>query len=192
MIASLTPIAADDLGPDQTAPTHAGAMAVDAMVGRWWVLHTKPRNEKATAADLERRGVQHFLPLVVRQHRSRGRVWSSSVPLFPSYVFCCGRDDDRLTALRTNRIAHVLEVGDQDRFRDDLRQIQRVIASREPVNLFPRLHVGARCRVIGGPLAGLEGVVLRRRGAWRIYVSIAFLGQSAELEIDADRIELID
>ncbi len=192
MIANLTPITPDDVAADRSAQARGGPMAVEAMVGRWWVLHTKPRNEKSIAADLARCGVQHFLPLVVRQHRSRGRVWSSSIPLFPSYVFCCGRDDDRLAALRTNRIAHVLDVVDQEQFRDDLRQIQRITASNEPVDLFPRLRAGARCRVLGGTLAGLEGVVLRRRGPWRLYVSVAFLGQSAELEIDANRIELID
>ena len=28
----------------------------------WWVLHTKPRTEKALARDLRHAGVPHFLP----------------------------------------------------------------------------------------------------------------------------------
>lgn len=89
-------------------------------------------------------------------------------------------------------MAQVLEVADQARMRYDLAQIQRVVESDMPVDLYPRLRVGARCRVRAGSLMGLEGVVLRRRGPWRVYVSVQFVGQSAELEIEPDLLELLD
>jgi len=162
------------------------------MEGRWWVLHTRSRNEKALAADLDRLHVRHFLPLVERRRRYGGRVLPVQIPLFPGYLFLCGSPEDRLSALRTNRIANVLEVTDQDRLRTDLRHIYRVVKSSEPVDLYPRLHRGCRCRVIKGTLAGLEGVVIRRRGPWRVYVGVEFLGQSAELEIDPMLLEVLD
>jgi hypothetical protein len=83
-------------------------------------------------------------------------------------------------------------VADQERLKADLRHIHRVVVSKEPVDLYPRLRRGCRCRVITGTLAGLEGVVLRRRGLWRVYVGVEFLGQSAELEIDPMLLEVID
>ena len=165
---------------------------IDGLEGRWWVLHTKARNEKAVAADLEKMRINHFLPLVECRRTYNGRAQSVKIPLFPGYVFLCGGSDDRLKALRTNRVARVLEVGDQERLKSDLRHIYRVVASREPVDLYPRLRRGRRCRVISGTLAGLEGVVLRRRGLWRVYVGVEFLGQSAELEIDPMLLEVID
>ena len=114
------------------------------------------------------------------------------IPLFPGYLFLCGGSDARLVALRTHRCANVLEVADQERLKADLRHIHRVVESKEPVDLYPRLRRGCRCRVITGTLAGLEGVVLRRRGLWRVYVGVEFLGQSAELEIDPMLLEVID
>lgn len=165
---------------------------VERMVGRWWVLHTKARNEKALAGELDKLKIQTFLPLVVGRRTDRGRATRIKIPLFPGYLFLCGGNDARLAALRTNRIAHVLEVADQDRLRADLIRIQRVVLSDVPIDLHPRLRRGSRCRVVRGTLAGLEGVVLRRRGLWRVYVAVEFLGQSAELDINPDSLEAID
>ncbi len=165
---------------------------VEAFVGRWWVLHTRARNEKAVATDLQRHRVQHFLPLVRRMRIYSGRKRIVELPLFPGYVFLCGDLPERHLALQTHRVAQVLEVADQDGMRFDLAQIQRVVESEVPVDLYPRLRVGARCRVRTGSLMGLEGVVLRRRGPWRVYVGVQFVGQSAELEIEPDLLELLD
>ncbi len=165
---------------------------IDSFVGQWWVLHTRSRAEKAIASDLRRHSVQHYLPLI-RCKRAYGmRIREVSIPLFPGYVFLCGKDSDRLAALKTNRIAHVLTVPDQDKFRTELLQVQRVVESDEPVDLYPRLVVGARCRVLRGSLAGLEGQVRKRKGPWRVYISVEFLGQSVELEIDSTLLEVLD
>ncbi len=179
----------------QGSETAAGCSLFDPIVsapGLWWVLHTRARNEKAVAADLQRRDIRHYLPLVLSRRTSRGWRRSVQIPLFPGYVFLLGGDEERLAALQTNRVARILEVVDQDRLRTDLAQIHQVVESDEPVDLYPRLKEGCRCRVMRGTLVGLEGVVLRRRGPWRVYVGVEFLGQSAELEIDPDLLEIID
>jgi len=142
--------------------------------------------------DLKKLGIQHFLPLVRYRRVYGGKVRRVSIPLFPGYVFLCGRDEDRVQALRTRRVANVLHVADQEQLKHDLRQIHRVIESDEPIDLYPRLRKGARCRVTGGSLAGLEGVVIRRKGPWRVYVGVKFVGQSAELEIDPAFLMILD
>ncbi len=175
--------------------TESGAHAparIESFAGRWWVLHTKSRNEKAVSVELAHSKIDHFLPLVTRKRVYGSRVRRVELPLFPGYVFLCGGDADRVAALRTRRIANVLEVSDQERFKTDLVQIQRVVESSEQIGLYPKLKEGARCRVIGGGLIGIEGIVLKRRGPWRVYVGVQFLGQSAELEIDSDLLEVLD
>lgn len=162
------------------------------MAGHWFVLHTKARQEKAVAGDLETLGIQHFLPLVKYRRIQGGRVRRSSVPLFPGYIFLCGDEEDRLAALRTRRVANVLQVPDQVRLKSDLSHIWRVVDSEHPVDLYPRLRKGTRCRVTRGSLSGLEGVVIRRKGPWSVYVGVAFLGQSAELEIDPADLMILD
>ena len=160
--------------------------------GQWWVLHTKPRNEKAIAAILHRLDIVCFLPLAQHRRTCRGRVRLVNLPLFPGYVFLCGDWKAREAALKTNRVVKVLDVGDQERLKTDLVQIENVLRSGEPVDLYPGLRVGARCRVKSGAFAGLEGIVLRRRGLWRVYVAVHFIAQSAELELDSVMVEVMD
>lgn len=160
--------------------------------GRWWVLHTKPRCEKALACDLQRLSIAHYLP-VIRAKRTYGRRTTSvELPLFPGYLFMRGGNEERYAALRTDRIANVITVDDQERLRTDLRHIERVVASDFPVDLYRGLRIGRRCRVIAGPLRDVEGVVVRRRNSSRVYIEAAVIGQSAVVEIDSALLEPID
>jgi len=57
---------------------------------QWWVLHTKPRQEKSLARQLLEGKIGFYLPLITRRWRLRGRLMASHVPLFPGYVFLLG------------------------------------------------------------------------------------------------------
>src|SRR4051794_12249077 len=79
-------------------------------VPRWWAFYTRSRQEKSLARELIERNVPFYLPLVPRKLLIRGRGVQSYVPLFTGYVFVFGSNVDRINALRTNRVAHVLAV----------------------------------------------------------------------------------
>jgi transcriptional antiterminator RfaH len=174
-------------------PPEEEPVPIDAFIGVWWLVHTRPRNEKALSADLDRMGIDHFLPLVCRKRRYGRRTTSVLIPLFPSYLFLCGQDpEERYAALRTNRIAKLIDVADQERLKVDLRHVYTTTTGDQPVDLYPGIRRGRRCRVTYGSLKGLEGVVIRRRGQCRVYVGVDILGQSAEVEIDPSLLEVIE
>src|SRR5262245_4742909 len=129
---------------------------------RWWVLHSRPRAEKTLARQLLARSLPFFLPLYHRQWVSRGRRQSSYLPLFTSYVFLRGDDATRVTALTTNLVAYVLPVADQTRLYADLTRVHRLMQSGSPLAPEDRLEPGTRVEITAGPLAGLEGKILRR------------------------------
>ena len=165
---------------------------INVYTGRWWLVHTKSRNEKALASDLSALGIQYFLPLIQVKRKYASRVCCTDIPLFPGYLFMCGGDDEHYATLMTHRAAAVINVVDQERLRTELRHVYLVTMSSESVDLYPGLRRGRRCRIVRGSLAGLEGIVLRRRGSCRIYVGVEALGQSVELEIDPSMAEAID
>ncbi len=160
--------------------------------GRWWVIHTRSRNEKSVAAALDRDGIRHYLPLRSVRHTYAKAKVSFRVPLFPGYLFLCGGEEAREAAWRTNRVANVLEVVDQQQLRTELTQVYRVVESGESVALYPALRAGQRCRVAGGPLRGLEGIVIRQGRQWRMHLAVTMLGQSAVVEVDAAYLEAMD
>jgi len=164
-------------------------LAIEQFPGRWWVAHTRPRQEKALAWDILRSGGRYFLPMYEVTRKSRGRSWKSLLPLFSGYVFLCGSADDRVQALTTNRIAKLIEVADQARLLGELSAIQRILESGVAVDPYPALKKGALCRIRSGPLAGLDGRVERRRDSTRFIVNVTMLGQGAMVEIDASFLE---
>src|SRR5687768_2660559 len=78
---------------------------------RWWVLYTKPRQEKSLARDLIGYRVPFFLPLVTKRRIYRGRRMRSLVPMFSGYLFLFGSDEE-LRAISTNRVSQLLSVHD--------------------------------------------------------------------------------
>src|SRR5271166_69758 len=93
---------------------------------RWWVLHTRPRAEKALARKILGQELPFFLPLHKRQWRSRGRQLASYVPLFTSYLFLQGDGDVRRRALETNLVANCLPVCDQGQLHGDLLRVHQL------------------------------------------------------------------
>jgi transcriptional antiterminator RfaH len=148
------------------------------------VLHTRPRQEKRLAEQLRGRDVAYYLPLISRAVRIRGRVVHAHHPLFPGYVFLLGSGEDRLTALATGRIVHVLPVADQGQLWHDLRQVHQLIASGAPLTPEGRLVAGATVEIRSGPLAGLRGTIIESVSGRRFLVRVDFIQRGASVLLD--------
>jgi transcription antitermination factor NusG len=159
------------------------------LAGPWWVAHTKSRFEKAFAWDLLSRGIGFFLPMCPRITFSGGRKRKGMTPLFPSYVFFCGEENIRWQALATNRLCRVLPAPRQEQLVNELEQIRRVLQSGQPLELFPTIPVGTRCRVTGGPFRGMVGVVTDQSKPSRLVLSVDVLAKGASLTIDTELLE---
>ena len=159
---------------------------------QWMVIYTKPRQEKSLARDLLRHTVPFYLPLVKRTLQYGRRRMTSFAPLFDGYVFMFGAEKQRTLSLATNRVVRVLPVNDGARLIADLRQIEHLIRANVPLTVESRIRPGMRVRVRNGPFAGVEGVVMRRRGEIRLLVAINFLQQGASVEIEDFRLEPLD
>lgn len=161
--------------------------------GTWWAAYTKPRFEKAFAWDLFSHGIGYFLPMREKIIFSGARKRRLMVPLFTSYVFFCGTEADRYTALTTNRLSQTIDVVDQDGLVEELVSIEKALLSKAIIDQYPRLPIGSRCRIVSGPMMGIEGVIIERKDAKaRMVLEVTILGQGVVVEIDADLLEPID
>jgi transcriptional antiterminator RfaH len=152
---------------------------------RWWVLHTRPRAEKALVRRILAQGDSFFLPLYYRRWRTGGRLRSSYLPLFPGYVFLHGTEDERLRALETNLVANVIPVLDQDGLSADLARVYRLMALDVPLSPEACLPPGTPVSIISGPLAGLEGKVIRQGKQCKFLVEVRLLNQGVSVEVES-------
>lgn len=152
---------------------------------RWVAFYTLARREKDLMRKLDAAGIPFYCPLVRRRLRSPGgRVRMSHVPLFPGYVFSRVDDEQRRSALATNTVARWLSVPDERMLVEDLRAVQRLIATDRPLTPEARIESGQPVRVRSGALRGLEGTVVRRSGEERLLVAVRFLSQGASIELE--------
>ena len=84
----------------------------------------------------------------------------------PSYVFFCGSNEDRYTALTTNRLLQVIDVADQLGLISQLMTIENGLSCKAGFDPYPYRPVGTRTRIISGPMMGTEGVVKGRQCDW--------------------------
>lgn len=166
--------------------------SISDFMGIWWVAHTKSRNEKALAQDLIRKDINYFLPMSWKVRRRRGKTMRSLLPLFGGYLFFCGEENERIELLRTNRVANLIEVKDQERLLEELLQIERALRAGAPLAPYKYIEAGQLCRVIAGPLAELQGIVVKAKAVTRLVLQIDMLGQATSVEIDTDMIEFLD
>jgi len=163
-------------------PLGTAAASGDA---HWVAFYTLARREKDLMRKLEAASVPFYAPLIRRRlHTAGGRVRHSFVPLFPGYVFAPVDDEQRRDALATNTVARWLSIGDERMLVGDLRAIKRLIDSEQPLTPEARLEPGQLVRVRSGPLRGVEGTVVKRRGEQRLVVAVRFLNQGASIELE--------
>lgn len=174
------------LYPEDLLRREGGAGEVGA---RWWVLHTRPRAEKALARRFFNRALPFYLPLYCKEWRKSGRRFRSYVPLFPGYLFLLGDNQVRLAALETNLVAGILPVSDQDRLRDDLARVHQLTSSGALVAPEDRLVPGTWVEIVEGPLVGLRGQILRRGKQLRFFVEVRLLQRGVSVEIERHMIE---
>jgi transcriptional antiterminator RfaH len=151
----------------------------------WWVLHTKPRQEKSLARHLLQARAPFYLPCIGKRSLIRGRLFTSHVPLFTSYLFLLANRPERIAALATKRVVHALEVTDQTALWRDLDQVSRLISLGLPISPEEKLEAGDLVEVSAGPLAGLRGTVLRAASGRRFVVQVDFIQKGASILLDA-------
>src|SRR5262245_42372817 len=157
----------------------------------WHVLYTRHQHEKAVEQMLRSKGFHTFLPLYQTVHRWKDRSKVLSLPLFPCYVFLSGGLERRLDIMTTPGVHALVSTAGEPAIvpSAEIEGIRRVIESGTQVEPHPFLKCGERVRVKRGPLAGIQGILVRKRSLYRLVLSVEMLGSAAAVEVDAFLVE---
>ena len=153
----------------------------------WNAVYTRHQHEKLVAGSLAGNGFEVFLPTynVIRQWTDRKK--QLSLPLFPCYVFVRSTFQRRLQVLTTPGVHFLVMFAGRPAPISDLEMeaIRKAVESRLRVEPHPFLRCGDWVRVKSGPLADVEGILVRKKGSYRLILSAELLGKSIAVEIDA-------
>jgi transcriptional antiterminator RfaH len=168
-------------------PRYPEGRPLEADLGTWWVVHTKPNCEAGLANYLEKREISYYLPLVKKKKivGALRRVRTILAPLFSGYL-CFALDKEQHTLLYgTKKFVRIIKVEDQERFVGELTAIAKAIeAQGENFSVQTGIPVGRRVAILSGPLAGHEGVVVRRNKQQKLALSVHLFNQSVVVNLD--------
>jgi len=158
---------------------------------KWYAVYTWARHEKRVAEQLEQRQVRNFLPLYRAMHRWKDRRKEVELALFPSYVFVQLSLQHRLRVLEIPSVVHLVSFQGKPAPlpEDEIEKLRQGVNGRVRMGPHPYLQAGQRVRVRSGPVAGLEGILVRRKDGARLVVSIEILMRAVALEIDEADVE---
>jgi transcription termination/antitermination protein NusG len=157
---------------------------------RWYAVYTCANREKRAASEISRRSVESFLPLYRTARRWSDRRVQIEVPLFAGYVFVHLALCDRLKVLQVPGVVRLVGFGGLPAALSD-EQIDTLRAGLKGLRPEPHpfLTVGRRVRIKGGPLAGMRGVLLRRKGRFRLVISIDLIQRAIAVDADLADVE---
>ena len=174
----------------------AGSKPVSAVLAytpKWFAAYTTPRHEKAVVRQLDARHVESFLPLCrFPRRRKNGCRVTVEQPLFPGYVFVHIPDRESAKVLQAPGVLSIVSAGRHpaELPYSEIEALRLGLPHRrfEP---YPYLTAGEKVRVVSGALAGLVGVLLRKKNEYRVVLALDLIRQSVAVEIDVDEIEPI-
>jgi transcription antitermination factor NusG len=157
----------------------------------WFVVYTSSNHEKKAEQHLQMRDIETYLPLytVTRRWKNRTTV-KLELPLFSGYVFVRIARTESARVLAVPNVRFI--VGDGRKSLplpdEDIETLRSGLRLRQ-VDPHPYVKVGARARIRSGPLAGLEGIVVRKDNQLRVVLSIDLIRKSIAVHVTADELE---
>ena len=147
----------------------------------WYVLKTRPRQEKAVRNLLEEYGVENYLPTRKEEHvYVNGRKKTIEMPLLPSTCFMLCAPEQRFaivnslkykTDLLTDRFTNSSMVVPARQMEDFMKAVAMADMAMEQVDITE----GDRVVVSEGEFSGMEGVVAKINGRRRFVISLSNL-----------------
>lgn len=162
-------------------------------IPRWYAAYTCANHEKRVSEQLGMRRVEHFLPLYSSVRRWKDRRVTLDLPLFPGYVFVKMALRDRLQVYQVPGVAHLVGFDGTPAAlpEQEIDALRTSLVNGVRAEPHPFLRVGQRVRVKNGPLTGMEGVLLRRKGSFRLVISIELIQRSVAVDADAADVEVV-
>jgi len=162
----------------------------------WYLIYTKPRQEKLAQENLERQGYMTYLPLIQKKRKRNGKRTATIEAFFPRYLFISlNTTTDNWSPIRsTLGVANIVRFTQYPSIvSDDL--ISLLMSQENPdTGLYDEnfgFKLGESVRITDGALAGYEGFFNARSGAGRVIVLLNVMGNQTAVKVEMDTLERV-
>ncbi|MEN8906727.1 MAG: UpxY family transcription antiterminator [Clostridiales bacterium] len=152
----------------------------------WYVFYTAPRAEKVIKQELEFRSYEVFLPITKTLHiwKNRQKKMVDKV-LFPSYIFVNTEESYLHKICQTPKIMTFIHCGGKPskiNF-NCIEGIKQMLNLEQEVSVEPNFNEGEEVRIIYGPLAGYEGILVKQKSKTRFGIQLQEINQTVFIDV---------
>ena len=176
----------------ETRIRHESAFALaERLPANWFAVYTCSNHEKKIASCFGDREIEFFLPLYAARHRWKNRcAVNLELPLFPNYIFVRIERRQRVRVLEVPGVLSLIGVGRVPAPLPDFEiEALRSGLGQRRIEPHPFLVIGERVRIRRGPMAGMEGILLRRKNDFRVVIALDVIMKCVAVEVDAEDVE---
>ncbi len=157
----------------------------------WYAVWTRSRHEQVVREQLERKGLEAFLPTITRWSRWKDRKKQVDWPLFPGYCFVRFNGAERLPVLKCTGVVNIISFdGDIAPIPEqEIESIRQLVESDLQFDPCPLIREGMMVEVTHGPLKGVIGRLVRKGTHARLVLSVDLIGQAVSVEVDASDVK---
>jgi transcription termination/antitermination protein NusG len=159
----------------------------------WYAIYTAPNQEKLVSQRLRDRGIEHFLPLYRTVRKRTDRRVVLDLPLFPGYLFVRIPLLNRIRVLEIPRVVRMIGHSSVPSALPDseIESLRMGLSGDTTAQPSEFLKKGCRVRVVRGPFAGSDGILVRRKHGFRVVIAIELIRQAFAVEVGEEDLERI-
>ena len=169
-------------------------MEFDKTERLWYLIYTKPKQERVALDNLQAQSYATYLPMLSLNKRINKKRQNVLEPMFPRYIFVHLNDSsDNWSPIRSTKgVSHIVKFGQKpakvpNEFIDFLKENEQ--SQSESANKEPAFKTGERVRVATGPFAGYEAVYQCEKPGDRAIILLDLVTRFTELKIDQQMID---
>lgn len=160
----------------------------------WHAVHIKSRHEFVAFGELSRKGIDAFLPSLIKTRQWKDRKKRVQFALFPGYLFVriSSCQEDYRSVLKTKGVVAFVCLDKSSPTlvpQEEMAALKAMLESGSELDIYPHLRDGARVRVKKGPLGDAVGILERSGSRHLFIVNIEILGRSVGVQVLPEDIE---
>ena len=162
----------------------------------WYLIHTKPRQERIALLNLEQQGFACYMPMMALEKVLRGVIGVADEPLFPRYIFiqlATEMSSKSWSPIRSTRgVNRLVSFGNQPAKVDE-HLVQALRAHEKKLNEAPRrwLEAGESVLLVEGAFAGVEGIFQMTDPEGRALVLIEMMCKPVQIKITPGQLRAV-
>ncbi len=154
----------------------------------WYLLYTRPKQEKNVVKQLKEKCIDTFLPQMqkITTHGIKKKL--SSVIMFPSYAFVyLSSAKEFLKGADTRGVVNYVRIGKVPAKVSEktIADIKQVVGSDEYYEVSDeKFDISGRYLIESGPLAGMDCEIVEHRGSFKALIRVLLLERSVLIDLN--------